>query len=350
MKVSVIIPVYNAEETITETIASIHSQHSHEIICINDGSKDNSSTVISNLNHPNVVLVNRENKGAAASRNEGISLAQGEYIMFCDADDKLGDNIIDNMIKEIETYNTDIVVGQVHHLIGEKVYPISTYKDLKAVHVTDLNSTPEVIQSIGPYGKLYKKSKLENIRFDEDITFCEEHTFNLKAWVNSNISVIDDLAYLYNIGIEDSIVASSYKNITKYLSDGAKVRSRSLEILKDLDQNVSDYYSYRMDKLIIFYLIRNNYLKVNNMKSLLDSAVLYLDVINNINTTSAKELKTLVLTISTVEGYDQFKQIAMKLEIPSDKKTYRQYQLNAQKLKLKMKLRNMKNKSKKISH
>ncbi|RIN86965.1 glycosyltransferase family 2 protein, partial [Mammaliicoccus sciuri] len=245
MEVSVIIPIYNAEKTIEQTIKSIKSHYEHEIICINDGSKDNSADVISKINNPNIVLVNRENKGAAATRNEGISIAKGKYIMFCDADDKLGEGIIDKMVEAIKRNDTDIVVGKVSHLIGDQIRPIQTYNDLKAVDRTTLNLTPEVTQSIGPYGKLYKHEVLENIRFDEDITFCEEHTFNLKAWSKSRITILDDSAYLYNIGVEDSIVATSYKNIEKYLNDATEVRKRTMDILSDLKEKVSNYYSYR---------------------------------------------------------------------------------------------------------
>ena len=106
MKVSIIIPVYNAENTIKETIASISSTYDHEIICINDGSKDKSAEVISDLSQDNIVLLNRENKGAAATRNEGISIATGEYIMFCDADDKLGEGIIEMFCKHLMLHCT----------------------------------------------------------------------------------------------------------------------------------------------------------------------------------------------------------------------------------------------------
>ena len=65
--------------------------------------------------------------------------------------------------------------------------------------------------------------------------------------------------YLYNIEMKIQS-ATSYKNIDKYLNDATKVRKRTLNILKNLEDNVSQYYSYRMDYLII-YSIRNNYLK-----------------------------------------------------------------------------------------
>ncbi|MEB7065702.1 glycosyltransferase family 2 protein [Mammaliicoccus sciuri] len=350
MEVSVIIPIYNAEKTIEQTIKSIKSHYEHEIICINDGSKDNSADVISKINNPNIVLVNRENKGAAATRNEGISIAKGKYIMFCDADDKLGEGIIDKMVDAIKRNDTDIVVGKVSHLIGDQIRPIQTYNDLKAVDRTTLNLTPEVTQSIGPYGKLYKYDVLENIRFDEDITFCEEHTFNLKAWSKSHITIIDDSAYLYNIGVEDSIVATSYKNIEKYLNDATEVRKRTMNILSDLKEKVSNYYSYRMDYLIIYFLIRNNFMKVENLNHVIDPAIKYLRVVQQLETNSVKDLKELVLIIAANYNFERFKEVASNLDMQIDKKAYRSYKFKLLKLRTKMNLRNIRNKSKKISH
>lgn len=350
MEVSIVIPVYNAEKTIEETIQTIKSKYAHEIICINDGSADNSAEVISHINNPNIVLINNENQGAAATRNEGIRVAKGNYIMFCDADDKLGEGVIDQMVDTIKLHDTDIVIGKVAHLIGDEVRTIQTYNDLKPVERTSLNRTPEIIQSIGPYGKLYKREILADIKFDEGITFCEEHTFNLKAWSKSKITVIDHLSYLYNIGVEDSIIATSYKNIEKYLNDATEVRKQSLIILNELKEKVGDYYSYRMDYLIIYFLIRNNFMKVKDIHSLLNAAVSYFTVIEHIDTKSVKELNDLILTIATTEDYQSFASIATQLNENVDKKTFRHYKMKRIKLITKMNLRSIRNKSKKISH
>lgn len=351
MKVSIIIPVYNAEKTIQETLATIYSSHySYEIICINDGSKDNSAEVINNLNNQHVKLYNRKNKGAAATRNEGIQLATGEYIMFCDADDKLAENIIDTMVKKIEEYQTDIVVGKIEHLINNQTQPISTYNDLKAKNQTSLNESPEITQSIGPYGKLYKKSILASIQFDEDITFCEEHTFNLKAWSKTKITIIEETSYLYNIGMEDSIVATSYKNIQKYLNDAKTVRERTIQILKSLDEGVNGYYSYRMDYLIIYFLIRNNFMKVDNTQTMLEAAEKYLKAIQNIETSSTIKLKTLVLNIAANESYKTFQSISTVINQNPSRIQYIKHKIMYLQLVLKMQIRTIKNKNKKIAH
>lgn len=89
--VSVIIPVYNGEKYITETIFSIQNQTYpiSEIIIINDGSIDNTQKVIENLakDFSNIILISQENAGPAKARNNGIIKSTGDYIAFCDADD-----------------------------------------------------------------------------------------------------------------------------------------------------------------------------------------------------------------------------------------------------------------------
>ncbi len=88
-KVSIIIPTYNSEKTIEETITSVQQQTftDYEIIVIDDGSQDNTITVVNNIVEPRLQLFVYENGGVATARNRGISHATGEFIAFLDADD-----------------------------------------------------------------------------------------------------------------------------------------------------------------------------------------------------------------------------------------------------------------------
>ena len=89
-KISVIIPTYNREETIIDSINSVLKQtyHNLEIIIIDDGSTDNTESLISNLNDDRIKYIKlNENKGASFARNEGIKIASGKYITFQDSDD-----------------------------------------------------------------------------------------------------------------------------------------------------------------------------------------------------------------------------------------------------------------------
>ncbi len=88
-KISVIIPVYNAEETIKETLESVLSQtfSQFEIIVINDGSQDKTLEIVSRILDPRLKVLSYPNAGVSVSRNRGISQAAGEYVSFLDADD-----------------------------------------------------------------------------------------------------------------------------------------------------------------------------------------------------------------------------------------------------------------------
>ncbi|MEY2832206.1 MAG: hypothetical protein RLZZ574_1464, partial [Cyanobacteriota bacterium] len=89
LKVSIIIPTYNSENTIGETIASVQQQSftNWELIIIDDGSQDNTAGVVKNIAESRIKLFVYENGGVAVARNRGIAQATGEFITFLDADD-----------------------------------------------------------------------------------------------------------------------------------------------------------------------------------------------------------------------------------------------------------------------
>ena len=123
-----------------------------------------------------------------------------------------------------------------------------------------------------------------------------------------------------------------------------------MDILSGLKEKVSNYYSYRMDYLIIYFLIRNNFMKVENLNHVIEPVIKYLQVVQQLETNSVKDLKELVLTIAANYNFERFKEVASNLDMQIDKKAYRSYKFKLPKLKTKMNLRNIRNKSKKISH
>ena len=91
VKLSVIIPVYNDEKYLRECLDSVCNQtlDDIEIICINDGSTDSSPEILNEYSQADerIIIINQENRGPAASRNNGLDIAKGEYIAFLDAAD-----------------------------------------------------------------------------------------------------------------------------------------------------------------------------------------------------------------------------------------------------------------------
>src|SRR2546427_2427416 len=101
--VSILIPVYNAEAFVAETIDSALNQTwpDKEIIVVDDGSSDNSREILKSFEPAGVRLVEQENRGASAARNRAFSEAQGEFIQYLDADDLLDENKIGRQISRL---------------------------------------------------------------------------------------------------------------------------------------------------------------------------------------------------------------------------------------------------------
>lgn len=119
MDLSVIIPVYNAGALIDRCLDSIFSQQGEyqlEVICVDDGSTDNSVELIKGRREQNIVLLQQENAGPAAARNKGMRVAKGRYMAYLDADDYWLPGFIEKTISFLDSHLECIVVtvGQRH--------------------------------------------------------------------------------------------------------------------------------------------------------------------------------------------------------------------------------------------
>lgn len=120
--VSVILPVYNAEKFILESVNSILSQtfSDFELIIVNDGSTDNSQSVLEKISDPRVILINQENAGLAASLNRGLSIAKGEYIARQDNDDISFSQRLEKQVNFLKSNKHIDLVGTWAEIISEK--------------------------------------------------------------------------------------------------------------------------------------------------------------------------------------------------------------------------------------
>ena len=115
IKVSVIIPVYNAEKYITECIESLLNQtlQQCEFIFVNDGSKDHSGAIIDEFKKKDsrIILINQENQGVSMARNNGLKAASGEYVGFVDADDYIENDMYETMYNHAKQDECDAVIS-----------------------------------------------------------------------------------------------------------------------------------------------------------------------------------------------------------------------------------------------
>ena len=115
MKVSVIMPAYNAEGYIRKAIGSVLTQglKDFELIIVNDGSTDNTLDIISSFDDSRIRIINQSNRGPGVARNAGLNIALGEYVMFLDSDDWFCPNALEMAYRQAQENATDISIFQI---------------------------------------------------------------------------------------------------------------------------------------------------------------------------------------------------------------------------------------------
>lgn len=118
MKLSIIVPVFNVEKYVRKCILSIIEQENDlfkeiELIVVNDGTKDNSIDKIEDLldKYSNISLLNQTNQGLSMARNNGLKVAQGDYVWFVDSDDWVASNALLNIFPYLDGCNDTVVIG-----------------------------------------------------------------------------------------------------------------------------------------------------------------------------------------------------------------------------------------------
>lgn len=171
-KISVIIPVYNVEDYLTECVDSILNQtyKNYEILLIDDGSTDKSSQICDDYSETNnkINVIHTDNRGLSAARNLGTEKAQGEYIFYLDSDDYVKNNVLERMLKIVEQDEVDIVCGNFMYTYPDRT--VIAIKEEKEYEILDTYSAMEQlvkgekIQNFA-WGKLIKKEIAQNHKF-----------------------------------------------------------------------------------------------------------------------------------------------------------------------------------------
>ena len=123
-KVSIILPVYNSEEFIKRTLDSLITQtyQNIEVLCINDGSSDNSLNILKEYSQKDnrIKVFTQSNSGPAKARNTGLANATGEYLMFCDSDDSYEPDMVEVMAKAITENDVDFAMCDYKVVVKDK--------------------------------------------------------------------------------------------------------------------------------------------------------------------------------------------------------------------------------------
>ena len=211
-KISIIIPIYNVENYLSQCLDSVVNQtlNDIEILCINDGSTDKSLEILKKyaIKDSRIKIIDKINEGAAVARNIGINNATGDYIMFLDSDDMLTPKACEIAYKTITIDNTDIVIFGHKKLFNNTIIE----KD-KDEHFTSYETNEKISDDlIYIWDKIFKTDFLQknnikyltNCKTSEDIVFCWNCYLN-----KAKISKITTALYVYRVIRENSATANS---------------------------------------------------------------------------------------------------------------------------------------------
>lgn len=182
-KVSIIVPIYNAEEYLEECLDSIINQtyQNIEIILINDGSKDNSGEICERYQNQDtrIITFHNDNHGVSYSRNCGIKISSGQYILFVDCDDTIDETYVEKLMKPIKQQNYDLVLCEIN--IKTKNIPLFVRKKEKSgIFSEDFIYYLDLLKY--PFVKLYKSEiiKKNGLIFNVNMSAGEDQLFNLQ--------------------------------------------------------------------------------------------------------------------------------------------------------------------------
>lgn len=196
LKVSVIIPVYNAQKYLRECLDSVANQtlENIEIICINDGSTDNSLSILDEYAQKDnrFIILSKENGGSAAARNVGLSKAKGEYIYFVDNDDMIEEDALEIYTKVADRDVLDVVYSNPNWICesDDMVDPYSRTKDPTSEQIK-IQTGKELLTSLilssnyyaAPWKRFIRRSFLELIdcKFFEQASPHEDNLFSFRV-------------------------------------------------------------------------------------------------------------------------------------------------------------------------
>lgn len=258
--ISIIVPVYNAEKYLEACLESLENQSLNdiEIICIDDGSTDESFEILKRhaQKDTRLRLYAQENAGVSAARNRGLDLVQGRYVMFVDSDDMIAQNTCEILMNEVQKHQSEIVV------FAGKTFPTTKWKDAcwasRTVHYGSSESVFALFNEPGSIplmcNKLYAASLLKrtHARFNTNLKLGEDHAFQMNIFPFAHgISYLNECLYFYR-GHNESAVNQANKdwdeqarlhlNIVKYVIESWQKLNIIAKYNEQLLRWVSDFF------------------------------------------------------------------------------------------------------------
>lgn len=254
--VSVIAPMYNGEKYIRDFIEQVRNQSysNIELIIVDNGSKDKSLEIAKSMSEVNLkILIEDQKQGPSAARNKGLAVANGEYIVFLDIDDKIDFNMIQALVSHLDK-NVDMVACRYEEVTerNETTFVLNPYSHpIEKIEHVRRNFEKMAYGEGYLWNKAFKSQIIRDnhIRFREDIRVCEDQVFIAEYLnhCNGSVAYINDVLYRY-VKHPNSIMNAYVPEIRiteiraiEYLIENQCDANRVFELRKRLGLKVIEY-------------------------------------------------------------------------------------------------------------
>lgn len=215
--VSIIVPIHNAEKTIDRCIDSILNQtyRDFELLLLNDGSTDGSGLICDTHAEKDsrIRVLHKENSGVSDTRNQGIAMAEGEYLQFVDSDDWISPDATEVFMRGVTEHPCDMAIADFYRVIGERASQKGDIDKEGIIDRTEYASYMMRKPADFYYGvlwnKFYKRSIIEeyHLKMDSSISWCEDFIFNLEYIRHAHTIYVLKVPVYYYVKTKGSLVS-----------------------------------------------------------------------------------------------------------------------------------------------
>lgn len=254
---SIIVPVYNVEKYLERCLNSLVNQtyKNIEIICINDGSTDNSPSILEKFknSHPstNITVISQKNEGLSSARNKGLSFAKGDYVSFIDSDDWVDNNYYEVFSTILKNTNYDIVMANTKRVKNNEVIPNS----IKEITTNKFSKKIKILQNGSVWDKVYNRKLFidNNIVFPVGKYYEDNVTLIKLMYYANKITSTNLCAYYYFINEEGICRSIDPVKEKKRNEDRDFISNLSIDFAKEKKLSATDVYNLKL------FLIRSLY-------------------------------------------------------------------------------------------
>lgn len=256
-KVSIIVPVYNAEKSIGRCIDSILNQEytDFELLLMDDGSKDASGAICDEYaaKDTRVKVIHKANSGVSDTRNQALDLARGTYLQFLDADDWITPNATRLLVEAAEQHHCDMVIADFYRVVGERVSHKGAIEEegilTKEAFATQMMENPADFYYGVLWNKLFRREIVEKykLRMDSAISWCEDFMFNLEYIRHCEVFYALQVPIYYYVKTKGSL-ASQGMSISKTI----KMKLMVFEYYNDFYKQVLTEEDYEKNRIQVY--------------------------------------------------------------------------------------------------